>query len=124
MGGAGATCFGPIPRPPLEAGYFPTAWGRVCFRSEGPKLVCFGGPDQIPEGLLRSFLQLAPQKEADHAAPPPGREMEVSIEPDERAAFFRRSERDVFVVVDPKRHVHDEIDPAVLRIHIAHLDRH
>jgi hypothetical protein len=61
------------------------------------------GADQVSERLLGPAPQLTPEQQLDQAAPPPGREMEVSIEPDERAAFLRLGERHALVVVDAER---------------------
>jgi len=38
--------------------------------------------------------------------------MEVSIEPDERAAILRLRERHALVVVDAERQVYAKVDPA------------
>src|SRR5207253_2904790 len=46
-----------------------------------------GSADQRPQRLFGSPPQLPSDKYADDAAPPPGREVEVSIEPDQRPAF-------------------------------------
>ena len=52
-------------------------------------------------------------------SPPPGREMEVSIEPDQRAAFLGLGQRHPLVVVDAEREMNDQVEPAVLRIEAA-----
>ena len=44
--------------------------------------------------------------------------MEVSIEPNERAALFGLGKGHVLVVVDPEWKVHTKIDPAPRRIHV------
>jgi hypothetical protein len=54
----------------------------------GAALGLFGGLDQVAERFLRSASQLSAQSQCYQAAPPPGREVEVSIEPDERSAFL------------------------------------
>jgi hypothetical protein len=47
----------------------------------------FRGTDQLLKRFLRATAQLTSQQQREEAAPPPGREVEVSIEADERAAF-------------------------------------
>jgi hypothetical protein len=83
-----------------------------------------GGPDQVSQGFFRSAPQLAAQQQSHHPAPPPGREVEVSIETDERAAFLRLGERDVLVVLDAEGNVHHQVEPAVLRVHAPNVDAH
>src|SRR5438046_9049179 len=48
--------------------------------------------------------------------------MEVSIEPDERAAVRGLGQRDVLVVLHPERQMHEKVDPAVLRVYVADVD--
>jgi hypothetical protein len=68
--------------------------------------------DQVSQRFFRSAPQLTPKQQLDQPAPPPGREMEVSIEPDERPAFLRLGERHVLMIVDAKRKVCEQVDPA------------
>ena len=68
--------------------------------------------DQVLQGLLRSASELTSEQKTDQPAPPPGREVEVSIEPDERAAFFGLGERHALVVDDAEWHVNPKVDPA------------
>jgi hypothetical protein len=77
--------------------------------------------DQFSQRLFRALPQLAAEKQRDQATPPPGREVEVSIESDECAALGGLGEGYMFVVDDAKRKVDHKIDPAALRVHI--LDR-
>src|SRR5207247_6922681 len=79
----------------------------------------FGGPNQVSESLLRSVPQLSSKNQLHHLAPPPGREVEVSIEPDQGAAFLGLGERHPVVVVDANRKMNDQVEPAVLRIEAA-----
>jgi hypothetical protein len=65
--------------------------------------LCLGDPDQVAQRLLRAAAHFAAEEQLDQAAPPPGREVEVSIEPDERAAFLRLRQRYVLVVFDAER---------------------
>jgi hypothetical protein len=60
-------------------------------------------PDQVAQRLLRATAHLAAEKQLDEASPPPGREVEVSIETDERAALLRIGQRYVLVVFDAER---------------------
>ena len=60
----------------------------------------FRGADQVAQGLFRSPAYLSTEQEVHQATPPPGREVEVSIEPDEGSAFLCVSEGHVFVIVD------------------------
>jgi hypothetical protein len=80
------------------------------------------GADQISEGGFRSGPQLAAEQQRDEPAPPPGREVEVSIEADERASIFCFHQRDVFVVFDAERQVNQEVNPASLRIYVHDVD--
>jgi len=69
----------------------------------------------IPLSLAAILLVRASvhaQQQPDQLAPPPGREMEVSIEPDERAVTLRLRERHALVVVDAERQVYAKVDPA------------
>ncbi len=77
------------------------------------------GADQVSQGLFRTFPQLIAEKQPDQPTPPPGREVEVSIESDECAALGGLGEGQMFVVVDAKRKADHKIDPAVLRVHVA-----
>jgi len=70
------------------------------------------GSDQVSKRFFRSALELASEQNRDQPAPPPGREVEVSIEPDERAAFFGLGERHALVVDDAEWHVNPKVDPA------------
>ena len=79
------------------------------------------GSDQVLERFLRSAAQLTSECQRQQAAPPPGREVEVSIEPDQRSALFGLGEGDVLLVLDSERKADQEIDPARLRVHVAHL---
>src|SRR6266487_1137296 len=71
-----------------------------------------GGANQLPQGFLRSALELATYQQPHQPAPPPGREMKVSIEPDQRPAPIALCQRDALVVINPKRQMGDEVDPA------------
>src|SRR5438552_3982711 len=50
--------------------------------------------------------------------------MEVSIEPDERPTILRLGQRHVLMIGDAERQVDDKVDPAVLGVHLAHVDPH
>src|SRR5207237_1271921 len=52
------------------------------------------------------------------------REMEVSIEPDQRPAFPGLGQRHVLLVGDPKWQVDHQVSPSVLRVDVAHVDPH
>lgn len=77
-----------------------------------PALDLFCRVDQVLQRFFRSPSQLTSEQKSDHAAPPPGRAIEVSIEADERAAFLVFGQRDVLVIVDAERQVHEKIDPS------------
>jgi len=80
------------------------------------------GADQSSQRLFRAFPQLTAEKQPDQATPPPGREVEVSIESDECAALGGLGEGQMFVVFDAKRKADHKIDPAALRVHAANLN--
>ena len=84
----------------------------------------FGRLDQLPQSLFRPFPELTANKEPHQGAPPPGREMEVSIEPDETSSGVGLSKRHALVVVDTKWQVHEQIDPPALWVELSDLDRH
>src|SRR5215471_15757045 len=65
--------------------------------------------------------KLAAEKEADQTAPPPGREMKVSIETDQRALRLPFGQRQVLVVDYAKRQAYAQVDPAVIRIDPGHI---
>ena len=77
------------------------------------------GADQISQRFFRAFPQLTAEKQPDQATPPPGREVEVSIESDECAALGSLGEGQMFMVFDAKRKADHKIDPAALRVHVA-----
>jgi hypothetical protein len=81
------------------------------------------GFDQGSQRFFGSAAQFGAERQSDQLAPPPGRDVEVSIEPDQRAAFLRLGQHYALVVVDSERQVHEKVDPARLRIHIADVDR-
>lgn len=83
----------------------------------------FGGADQVSERCCRPAPQLTPQQERDQPAPPPGREMEVSIEPDQRSAFFGLGQRHAFVIFDAEREMHEKVDPMLLRIGVNDFEQ-
>jgi len=70
------------------------------------------GSDQVSKRFFRSASELTSEQKSDQPAPPPGREVEVSIETDERAAPFGLSERHALVVDDAEWHVNPKVDPA------------
>ena len=74
----------------------------------GPR---FRGTDKVSQRFLRSASQLRSKQKRDQTTPPPGREVEVSIEPDESAAFFGLRECHALVVDDAERHVNAKVDP-------------
>jgi hypothetical protein len=79
----------------------------------------FRGADQISQRLFGAFPQLTAEKQPHQATPPPGREVEVSIESDECAALGGLGESQMFVVVDAKRKADHKIDPTALRVYVA-----
>ncbi len=81
------------------------------------------GPDQRVQGCVGAASELAAQEDAKHPAPPPGREMKISIEPDERALLGVR-QRHAFVVDDAEGQVNHQFEPPLLRVHVAHVDPH
>src|SRR5207302_1395595 len=83
-----------------------------------------GSADQRLQRLFGSPPQLSSEKYPDDAAPPPGREVEVSIEPDQRPAFLGLGQRHVLLVGDPKWQVDHQVSPSVLRVDVAHVDPH
>src|SRR2546423_13499032 len=99
----------------------PHSWGGgACAGGAGPegqgwaaagRELALGSADQAPQRFLRATPQLSPQQSLHEPTPPPGRKVEVSIEPDERAALRRLSQRQVLVVVDSKWQVGDVVDP-------------
>lgn len=66
-------------------------------------LSALDGADQVPQGLLRPAPQLTPEQQRNEPAPPPGREMEVSIEAEQSPTFRGRGESQMLVVVDAER---------------------
>jgi hypothetical protein len=74
--------------------------------------VRFSGADQVSKRLIRPASELTPERKSDQPAPPPGREVEVSIEPDESAALLRLGERHALVVDDAKWNVNTKVDPS------------
>src|SRR5438067_1829572 len=64
------------------------AAGKVGARAAGKGLAA-RRPDQLPQRFLRSPPELASQNKSHQPTPPPGREVEVSIEPDQSAAPCR-----------------------------------
>ena len=73
--------------------------------------------------FLRSAPQLSPEQQCEEAAPPPGREMEVSIESDDCAAFFGLGQSDSLVVLDAEWQLNAEVDPALVRVHVDDFER-
>ena len=82
----------------------------------------FGGADQVSQGLFRAALQLSPEEELDEASPPPGRELEISIEADQGSAGAGRSQSYVLTVDDPKWKSSREIDPLPVRVDAADFE--
>jgi hypothetical protein len=76
------------------------------------QLGVLGRADEVLQRFFRSASELMSEQKPDQAAPPPGREVEVSIEPDESAAFFGLRECHALVVDDSERHVNTKVDPA------------
>jgi hypothetical protein len=110
-----------LPRLPAPAGYF--GRGKHADAGKSGKSGDLGGADQVTQRCLGSMSQLTPEEQCDEAAPPPGREVEVSIEPDERAAFFGFGQRHVLVVFEAERKMGEEIDPSLLRVDVDNIDR-
>ena len=84
--------------------------------------VLLRGADQVSQRLFRALPELTAEKQHDQPAPPPGREVEVSIESDECAALGGLGEGRMFVVFDAKRKADHKIDPAALRVHVMDLN--
>jgi hypothetical protein len=78
--------------------------------------------NQISQRPFRAFLQLTAEKQPDQATPPPGREVEVSIESDEGAALGGLGKGQMFVVFDAKRKAYHKINPAALWVHVMDLN--
>jgi hypothetical protein len=78
--------------------------------------------DQVAQRFLRSAAQLTTEQLSDQPTPPPGREMEVSIEADEGAAFRHLSQRGPLKVRYPQGQVGHPVDPAMLRVDVADID--
>ncbi len=79
------------------------------------------GADQVSQGFLRSAPQFAPQEQLDESAPPPGREVEVSIESNERASLGF-GQGDVFMVLDAERQAHEKVDRTALWVDVPDFD--
>ena len=58
--------------------------------ASSPVLPGFGVPDQALKRLLRTVAEFTSEEKLDQAAPPPGREFEVSIEPHQSTAAVHR----------------------------------
>lgn len=72
----------------------------------------FGGADEVTQRFFRSASELTSEQQPDQPAPPPGREVEVSIEPDEGAALLGLGECHALVVDDAEWRVDAKVDPA------------
>jgi len=72
-------------------------------RGGGLDRIGFGDSQQVAQRLLRAAAHLATQQHLDEVAPPPGREVEVSIEPDEGPAFLCLGQGQVLVVFNAER---------------------
>jgi hypothetical protein len=49
--------------------------------------------------------------------------MEVSIEPDQRSAFFGLGQRHALVIFDSEREMHEKVDPMLLRIGVDDFEQ-
>ena len=84
----------------------------------------FSGANQGAQRLLGSVAQLTTEERLHKPTAPPGREMEVSIETDERAAGIGLCQRHVLTVDEAERQMHCKVDPAAIGIHVDDVDCH
>src|SRR5439155_16068885 len=66
--------------------------------------------------------QVATQQLPDEPAPPPWREMKVSIEPDQRPALRRLRQHRPLMVLHSQRQSRNPVDPPMLRVDVADVD--
>ena len=78
--------------------------------------------DQVAEGFFRSAAEFTTEQLSDQPAPPPGREVEVSIEAEERPALRCLSQRGPLKVGYPQRQAGHPVDPAMMRVDVADVD--
>src|SRR5919201_6115184 len=69
------------------------------------------------------MAQLASEHELNQVAPPPGRELEVSIEPEQCPAAVHRRQGDVLAVHDAEWRPDHQVDPPTIRVHAGNIDR-
>jgi hypothetical protein len=101
---------GPIARDPLD--------GKLGL--SGP-LARLRGLLEAAKRLLGHAPQFTPHQELDESSPPPGRELEVSIQRDTGVKGIERRQRDVLVVHDAERHVDSKREqPRGLRLADVH----
>jgi len=77
--------------------------------------------NQIPKGLLRSPPQFAAQDSLDQSAPPPGRQVKVSSEPDEGTSLGF-GQADMLVILDAEWQAHEKVDPSALWVEVSDFD--
>lgn len=92
--------------------------------AHGCSFLAVSGANQIAQAFLWAARELSAQQGSDQPAAPPGRELEVSIEPDERAALPRFGQGDALVVDDAEWQVHHNVEPPLLWVHTKHVESH
>src|SRR5262245_33863513 len=87
-------------------------------------LVCpcrlLGGSLQPPQGIRDALVKLSAEP-PEQSAPPPGREGEVSPEPEHTSARVDGRASDPVFADNPEREAHAEPDDVPFRIHLRHL---